>query len=1158
MLSVPALLLLLATATAHPEHAEHHCWHAGSARGPSRVPRQGLSAPRIAGRRLTPVSTEPLRIVRDSRALDPGTTLTSNAERVFDAAVEALDGVFGVERLDPGVVVGSVPVVVNGGPTLVDEVFEDADTVIVLLVDDPAADSVLAFAGAEEADPETGRPLIGFVNFNPTSLEVADLDDEAQLAQWTLICKHELLHALGFSFAVQGNADDGFVPVEPSFWDPVAGAPRTESVFEVETIDYAGIVEPYDRYLFVTENVAARAQQHFGCLSLRGAPLEDIPLQGSVLVHWEKSIFFDELMSAVFTTPAPLSPLTLAFFEDSGWYSVDYSAAEPLAYGRNQGCAFLERRCNAHPSPFFCAAPASGDFDAGYVTCSLDQRTNAGCTFTDALPQTLPENNQYFQGHPTVGGLAAADYCPVPRDVSLADRLDCAGTVSGVGVREHWLGPASTTEGACAMSTLVEQDDSLLAEAQEALPVAEPVCLEAFCTGPDALKVRLLGESDNLAIWYDCPEGLSIFLVGRVGSLDCPRASVLCAGRPVDTDWPSLDRIEPEGIGFSVAGGDVITLHGANLLSSEGAEPVVRIDGRTARVVSFSAETIELVIPELSLAEDALVHVVVTHEDTEARETAQLFDAVPVLVRRVDLGGSLSSLGDFLSDNYIVVLVAFVLATIILHFTVRRLTRIARTKLYDRLEKKTIRQLSSSADGIERVRQEALMLETKIILPGETYPSLLNSKAWRIVRNLPLGDGDEGRAPSDCQYGLSLDEVAEMEAQEANDEMGLQLGQLFIGADVDGDGILGPEEFEHLMRHMSTYWRLDLDPEDLEQVRQAADSDGDGYITWTEFHGISSDLVQLARDKHVQRKTQKIRAEAHQDAGLFLLHGMLKEELEEHIANSFMAADANGDGVLSNDEFEAVLRESQLGLSDDQIAAMCEAGDANRDGSVTYDEFVPVCFDLLSKTVAQRLEALRSHSASYFNEHFTNADVRLHGSPTGLLPPHEVLSLLSSMELPFSELQLAEVVGAAPINADGMVEYSEWLDELNETVVHMSSSATDQTYLTARRRFLASDKADSGSLQEKLIEILVAHDAEGKGFLTVDEFAGAMRNVIALDEVPLDPATATNAAVALVTQSGGDEINYRDFVGAVTELLLHLMREARIQELVAGVAGAGL
>ena len=53
----------------------------------------------------------------------------------------------------------------------------------------------------------------------------------------------------------------------------------------------------------------------------------------------------NEAMTGVFDFNPVFSRLTLAVLEDSGWYSVDYSAAEPLLWGRGRGCGFIDQGC---------------------------------------------------------------------------------------------------------------------------------------------------------------------------------------------------------------------------------------------------------------------------------------------------------------------------------------------------------------------------------------------------------------------------------------------------------------------------------------------------------------------------------------------------------------------------------------------------------------------------------------------------------------------------------------------------------------------------------------------------------------------------------------------------------------------------------------------
>jgi len=73
-------------------------------------------------------------------------------------------------------------------------------------------------------------------------------------------------------------------------------------------------------------------------------------------------------MTASDIKDAAFSKFTMAILEDSGWYDVDYALAEPLFYGRGQGCDFLEHGCKK-PFREFCTGEKGCTFDysaAGY------------------------------------------------------------------------------------------------------------------------------------------------------------------------------------------------------------------------------------------------------------------------------------------------------------------------------------------------------------------------------------------------------------------------------------------------------------------------------------------------------------------------------------------------------------------------------------------------------------------------------------------------------------------------------------------------------------------------------------------------------------------------------------------------------------------------
>ena len=54
----------------------------------------------------------------------------------------------------------------------------------------------------------------------------------------------------------------------------------------------------------------------------------------SMGAHWERRLFYNELMTAAISEVSIVSETTLSLFEDSGWYKVDYSMAENLEWGK--------------------------------------------------------------------------------------------------------------------------------------------------------------------------------------------------------------------------------------------------------------------------------------------------------------------------------------------------------------------------------------------------------------------------------------------------------------------------------------------------------------------------------------------------------------------------------------------------------------------------------------------------------------------------------------------------------------------------------------------------------------------------------------------------------------------------------------------------------
>lgn len=200
----------------------------------------------------------------------------------------------------------------------------------------------------------------------------------------------------------------------------------------------------------VTPKVAEEVKRHFACDNwpVAGGELEDGGGSGTAGSHWEKRVFRDEIMTGTASNDPVLSRITLALFEDSGWYLPNYGAAEHFAWGKDQGCSFPRQSCSTWGSRFFCEVTSqegcSHDYHA-YSVCTvrrcvagtLDAHHGGPTQESDPrrFSQELPASYQYFSDPFKGGSDSYADYCPHFTPYSNGD---CRGQGAwGVGTHDH-------------------------------------------------------------------------------------------------------------------------------------------------------------------------------------------------------------------------------------------------------------------------------------------------------------------------------------------------------------------------------------------------------------------------------------------------------------------------------------------------------------------------------------------------------------------------------------------------------------------------------------------------------------------------------------------------------------------------------------------------
>lgn len=272
----------------------------------------------------------------------------------------------------------------DGGPGV-----GGADTLIFVTVSESCAEDTLAVAGHCFLDPATHRPLAGYMTLCKSTLEAHVAENGGMAAAnmgaaawgtWLDTIVHEVLHVLVYSG-----------PLFNEWQDLATGEPYGSAATVSVRYDSGWLS---DGVALATPAVRREAAAILGCAEgVVGVPLENQGAEGTAESHWEmRAVGPDELMAgSTLPTRQTLSRLTLATFEDSGWYIPRYEAATPLAdeWGAGEGCGFFWSDCRVsgdgtpwqdYSGSHFCDPEA-----ADMHTCTTGSTAIGACTATPLM-----------------------------------------------------------------------------------------------------------------------------------------------------------------------------------------------------------------------------------------------------------------------------------------------------------------------------------------------------------------------------------------------------------------------------------------------------------------------------------------------------------------------------------------------------------------------------------------------------------------------------------------------------------------------------------------------------------------------------------------------------------------------------------------------------
>ncbi|KAJ7958068.1 Leishmanolysin-like peptidase [Quillaja saponaria] len=368
----------------------------------------------------------------------------------------------------------------------VEEGVSDADLVL-LVTTRPTTGNTLAWAVACERD-QWGRAIAGHVNVAPRHLTA----EAETLLSATLI--HEVMHVLGF--------------------DPHAFAHfRDERKRRRDQVTEQVMDENLGRTVtrVVLPRVVMHSRYHYGAFSVNftGLELEDGGGRGTSGSHWEKRLLMNEIMTGSVDTRSVVSKMTLALLEDSGWYKANYSMADHLDWGHNQGTEFLTSRCNLWKGAYHCnTTQLSG--------CTYNREAEGYCPIVTYIGD-LPQWARYFSQANKGGQSSLADYCAY--FVAYSDG-SCTDT-NGARAPDRMLGEVRGSNSRCIASSLVRTG----------------FVRGSMSQGNGCYQHRCINNSLEVAVdgvWKVCPEaGGPIQFPGFNGELICPAYNELCTKGPL-------------------------------------------------------------------------------------------------------------------------------------------------------------------------------------------------------------------------------------------------------------------------------------------------------------------------------------------------------------------------------------------------------------------------------------------------------------------------------------------------------------------------------------------------------------------------------------------------------------------------------------------------
>ncbi len=464
-----------------------------------------IDAPITNLRNLQDKSWTPIRIYidythLDSQASEVSSSYISNLKKVVNDVVSAYQSILKVKQ--PDYLLKLTPQQ-SQCTTTTHQISQEiqntgvkTDIVIFPEIDLTAGDELEASAGTCGNDPNNNRPVFGVVSFS----KFLDFSKTNAHYYMSLLVFHEMDHIFAFNEALFEYFVDS-----------------NSKVLGLDKVVKTKKINGVNRKLVITPKVVEKARAHFGCNSLEGVELEEGGGAGTAGSHWELRTMTGDVMIGQSWPENVISDITLAMFEDSGWYQVNYIDGGLFKFGKNAGCDFVNSKCITNNTTKFPNEYSMLPY--GSEVCSASKTTRGISTLNTGRDITNTAY-RYFSDDPSKGGYELADFCPIAAEFG-ADSAYFENSCWNGKVLRPELGETIDSQSNCFISSLTEQGNSKVSS-YKGKNLA--ICYKKNCNFSSGTYTVEINSKT-----VTCPkEGGRVSLDGYDGAIVCPDFNFMC------------------------------------------------------------------------------------------------------------------------------------------------------------------------------------------------------------------------------------------------------------------------------------------------------------------------------------------------------------------------------------------------------------------------------------------------------------------------------------------------------------------------------------------------------------------------------------------------------------------------------------------------------